>query len=80
MSRLIDIEIGTDVTIASLDGKPAYAVKLNRYGLFPGDQARVVRHAPFGGPVLLQVRGMEIALGREVARHILVEISACVSR
>jgi ferrous iron transport protein A len=76
-SRLIDVEKGTQVRITSFEGKPAYMVKLNRFGLYPGDLARVVRHAPFDGPVLLQVRGMEIALGRSIAARIMVEVMAC---
>jgi hypothetical protein len=64
MARLIDVVKGTLVRIASID---------------PGDLARVVRFAPFDGPVLLEVRGMEIALGRSIAKHILVEEAACDS-
>jgi Fe2+ transport system protein FeoA len=76
-SRLIDIEKGTQVRISSFEGEPGYIVKLNRFGLYTGDLARVVRHAPFDGPVLLEVRGMEIALGRNIAAHIMVEVAAC---
>jgi Fe2+ transport system protein FeoA len=33
--------------------------------------------APFDGPVLLEIRGMEIALGKGIAERILVEVAAC---
>jgi len=78
--RLIDIDNGTLVKISSFEGGPRYVTRLNRFGLYPGDLARVVRHAPFGGPVLLEVRGMEIALGKNIAARILVEVTACASR
>lgn len=77
MARLIDIEKGIQVKIASFEGEPRYMTKLNKYGLYPGDLARVVRFAPFDGPVLLEVRGMEIALGKNIAERILVEVEAC---
>ena len=76
-SRLIDVEKGAQVRITSFEGGHAYMVKLNRFGLYPGDLARVVRYAPFGGPVLLEVRGMQIALGRGIAARILVEVIVC---
>ncbi len=79
MSRLTDIENGARVRIASFDGAPSHLSRLNRYGLYPGDYARVLRQAPFGGPILLEVRGMEIALGRKLAELILVELVACDS-
>ena len=79
MARLIDVVKGTLVRIASIEGDPRTKAKLSQFGLYPGDLARVVRFAPFNGPVLLEVRGMEIALGRSIAEHILVEEAACDS-
>lgn len=49
------------------------AIKLRSIGFMPGDCARVIRHAPFGGPVLLEVEGREIALGHGIAQKIEVE-------
>lgn len=48
--------------------------KLRQYGLFIGDEARVLRLAPFEGPILLEVNGREIALGRGIAVRIMVEV------
>jgi Fe2+ transport system protein FeoA len=79
MARLIDVVKGSLVRIASIEGDPRTKSKLRQFGLYPGDLARVVRFAPFDGPVLLEVRGMEIALGRSIAKHILVEEAACDS-
>lgn len=77
VTRLVDVEKGRLVKIASFDGGHGMKTKLNRFGIYPGDLARVVRHAPFHGPVLLEVRGMEIALGRGIASLIMVEEAAC---
>ncbi len=75
MTRLIDVEKGVQVKIAAFSGAPGYTNRLNRFGLYPGDLARIIRQAPFDGPVLLEVRGMEIALGKNIASHVLVEVT-----
>jgi ferrous iron transport protein A len=49
-------------------------LKLKQYGLHIGDQVRLVRSAPLGGPLVVEVNGREIALGRAVAEKILVEV------
>ena len=48
--------------------------KMRQYGIFQGDEVRLVRCAPLRGPVLIEVGGREIALGRQVADKILVEV------
>jgi len=77
LSRLSDIEKGKLVRIAYFRGGFGLMNRLNRFGIYPGDVVRVVRQAPFQGPILLEVRGMEIALGRGIAFHIMVEVVAC---
>ncbi len=79
MTRLIDIDKGTQVKIIAIDGEPRYMTKLNQYGVFPGDSAKVIRFAPFDGPVLIEVRGMEIAIGKSLAARIMVEEKQCDS-
>jgi len=53
--------------------------KLNQLGLQVGDKLHVLRRAPFGGPVLVECNGREVALGRGVAEKIIVELNACES-
>ena len=48
--------------------------KLMQYGLHIGEFVRVLRSAPLGGPLLVEVNGREIALGRVVAEKIFVEV------
>ena len=76
-TRLIDSKQGDEVRIASFEGGPRFHEKFSQYGLFPGDKARVVRIAPFGGPMLLEIGGREIALGKSIAARILVETPSC---
>lgn len=51
----------------------AVAEQLARQGLRSGDIVLVKNRAPLGGPVLVEVQGAVIALGRALARKIMVE-------
>jgi ferrous iron transport protein A len=73
INNLLQVKIGTTIRIQSFEGGKALASKLRQYGLFIGDQARVLRMGTFAGPILLEVNGREIALGRGIAAKIIVE-------
>ncbi len=51
----------------------AVADQLARQGLRSGDIVVVKNRAPLGGPVLVEVQGAVIALGRALARKIMVK-------
>jgi ferrous iron transport protein A len=70
---LTQAETGQTVRILSFKGGFGLEHKLRQLGLVPGDNARVLRHAPLGGPVLIEVDGRSIALGRGVASRVIVE-------
>jgi len=66
--------------VTGLSGGKNLRARLTQYGLFPGDCLRILRAAPMKGPLLVEVNGREIALGRGVAEKILVEVGQCDSR
>lgn len=72
MMSLIDVPVGRQVRMGSVEGRRLLD-KLIQIGLHPGDSLRVLRIAPMGGPMLVEINGREVALGRGVARKILVE-------
>jgi Fe2+ transport system protein FeoA len=69
--RLVDVPVGSLAWLAKADA--VLHKKLQMYGLHAGDHLRLLRIAPLGGPLLVEVNGREIALGRTVAEKILVE-------
>jgi ferrous iron transport protein A len=71
LMRLLDLPLNVQARLLSFDEVRA---KLNQYGLYVGDAVRVLRIAPLGGPLLVEVNGRELALGRSVAEKILVEL------
>jgi len=77
---LLNAPQGQWMKVTTLKGGPGLRVRLTQYGLFEGDCVRVLRAAPLHGPLLVEVNGREIALGRRVAAKILVEADGCVSR
>ena len=76
MKPLLSIPGGGQARLASVSEQ--LLRKLRQYGLHVGDQVRVLRTAPLGGPLLIEVNGRELAIGRAVAEKILVE-TECAS-
>lgn len=71
---LIDVDRGKQVKVIGIRGGQELSFKLRQLGLLPGDRARVMRQAPFGGPIMIEVNGRTIALGRGIAAKITVEL------
>lgn len=70
---LLDAEQGLWVRVIGFSGGENFQRRLAQLGFLPGSEARVVRIAPFHGPILIEADGREIVLGRGVANRILVE-------
>lgn len=70
---LLQAKNGNWVRITGFRGGRGMQSRLAQLGFIPGNQIRIIRTAPFHGPLLIHVEGREIVLGRGVARHILVE-------
>lgn len=71
MKSLLEVPLGSIVKLKSVDD--SLRAKLVQYGLHVGDCLHVLRVAPLGGPLLIDVNGREIALGHAVAEKIFVE-------
>ena len=72
MIPLLEVPVGETARLESVDD--LLRAKLMQYGLHIGDSLRVLRIAPLGGPLLVEVNGREMALGRAVAEKIFVEV------
>ena len=46
----------------------------NQMGIQPGDRVRVLRRAPFGGPLEIDNQGTHVAVGKQLAEQIRVEV------
>jgi ferrous iron transport protein A len=72
--KLLDVAKNETVQIISYTGGKGVDFKLRQLGLSPGRQIRVLRFAPLGGPVMVDVDGRSVALGRGIAASIMVEM------
>ncbi len=76
--RLADLKKGEAGVIQSVrgTGSTPFARRLLEMGFLEGSRVQVIHEAPFGGdPVAVRVRGALIALRRNEANEIEVELS-----
>ena len=60
---LQDLQVGeTALIVAIVEGNRAYRAKLLALGLLPGTLFQVIRKAPLGDPIELQIRGYRLTL------------------
>jgi Fe2+ transport system protein FeoA len=74
---LSEVENGKIVTIKALKGGKRFVERLNSMGIYEGMKIRIVRHAPFCGPVLIQGLDspIKVMIGYGMAQKIEVEVS-----
>ena len=53
-------------------GNPAYRSKLLALGLTPGTSLRVLKVAPLGDPIEVEVRGFNLSLRKQEARVLIL--------
>lgn len=71
--KLLDAPKKKPVRIITYSGGKGVDFKLRQLGLTPGREVKVLRLAPLGGPVMVDVDGRSVALGRGIAARIQVE-------
>ena len=47
---------------------------LNQIGLYAGDRLHVLRRAPFGGPLVVRSHHSQVAISKQLAEKIRVEV------
>ena len=67
------VERESEVEVVDIEGGWGVRHRLNRMGIHPGDRVLIKRSGFMGGPILIRVHGMEVALGRGMARKVRVE-------
>lgn len=72
--KLLDAPKNQMVRVIDYEGGKGVGLKLRQLGLCPGREVRVLRYAPLGGPVMIDIRGRSVALGRGIAGRVRVEV------
>ncbi|HUU42169.1 MAG TPA: FeoA family protein [Planctomycetota bacterium] len=73
MVPLASLESGVKVRIVSIDGGRGMQHRLESLGVRPGKILMKVSAAFMGGPVTVLVDGRQVAMGRGIARRVMVE-------
>jgi len=73
-SALADLKVGERAIVRELELDHPIAEHLMNLGLVPGLEVSVERSGPGGDPRVYRVEGTEIAMRRELSRHIQVSL------
>ena len=78
MMPLDTINLRRQARVILIEGGHGVRAHLNTLGIHIGDWLTVVERAPFRGPLLVEVNGTRVAIGRGVANKVQVEINGLV--
>lgn len=73
-SALADLRVGESAILSDLELSPPIAEHLMNLGFVPGLVVKVLRSGPGGDPRVYRVDGTEVAMRRDLSRHIQVEL------
>lgn len=73
MTTLNKLDINDSATIKQLTGDDDTCHKLRELGIIEGCKVHIVRKAPFGDPIVLNVKGCELAIRKKDLEKIIVE-------
>lgn len=71
--QLIEVQKGRTVRMKNYRGGLGVGFKLRQLGLSPGKEIKILRYAPLEGPIMIEVGGRSVALGRGIAARVQVE-------
>ena len=71
--RLDTVSPGKKVKIIMVEGGVRCRQCLAEMGVYPGETLKIIRSAPFAGPILVETNGCRFILGRGMAAKVIVE-------
>lgn len=74
MTTLADLPHGAPARVQAFAPGSEHALALMQLGLVPGARVAVIRQAPLGDPLEVDVTGARLALRRAVAATVLVQV------
>jgi ferrous iron transport protein A len=73
--KLSQLPLGARATIREFPGHGPAFLRLREMGMLPGTVITLVRTAPLGDPLEVQVRGYNLTLRKSEAEHVVVELA-----
>jgi ferrous iron transport protein A len=59
--------------VIDVQGGAGIKQRLSQMGIHPGDIITILRYGVLRGPILIEIHGSQVALGRGIASRIIVE-------
>jgi ferrous iron transport protein A len=59
--------------VIDIQGGQGIRQRLSQMGIHPGDTITILRYGALRGPILIEIHGSQVALGRGIASRITVE-------
>lgn len=73
LTLLTELSEGEEGEVMLIIGSKGVIMRLCSLGITPGTKLKVLRRAPVGGPLEVEVRGTKVAIGRNIASKILIK-------
>lgn len=74
--NLTEVKAGNAVKVVRVSGGLGIRQRLSCLGIHPGDDLFLQKSGFLHGPVLINIHGNQVALGRGIAAKILVEVDS----
>ena len=71
--RLSELAVGATAVVRGFTAGSRAAMRLREMGILPGTDLTVVRLAPLGDPIEIEVRGFHLLLRKTEAAEVLIE-------
>jgi len=59
--------------VIDIQGGQTVRQRLSQMGIHPGDTVTILRYGALRGPLLIEIHGSQVALGRGIASKVIVE-------
>ncbi|MHC4840402.1 MAG: FeoA family protein [Planctomycetota bacterium] len=73
MTTLSKISVGNSATVTNVGGDSDLQQRILEMGILPGQVVTVIRTAPLGDPIEVEVMGYQLSLRKAEAAHVEVE-------
>lgn len=74
MPKLSDLNKGEKAKIIDVSSQEI-PIKLLEMGCLPGNSVRLIQEAPFQGPIYIEINGSHVAIRKETAKLIEIELN-----
>jgi len=70
---LLDLKMGEEGTVLDFIDENAHLRRLREMGMSKGTRLRMVRYAPLGDPIEIEIRGFHLSIRKVLAGKIMIE-------